>query len=261
MSARVAFAHTVHAEWIKFRSLRSTWYTVAGFLVAGLGLAYLTMGAAGQEYADATPADRMEWDPAALSLRSFILAQFIIGVLGILIVTSEYATGLLQTTMSATPRRGRLLAAKVAIVAAVAVVAGQGLMFAAFLIGQARLAALDVPNAALGDPGVLNAVVAGGLYLSVIALLAVGLGAILRATAGALATLVGIVFLVPGLGGVFPSWMTGLFDYWPTMGGAAALETLPNPDYPHPWLNLAGMTLGVAVVLAVAFVLFRRRDV
>lgn len=256
-----AFAHTVRAEWIKFRSLRSTWYTVAGVAAAAIGLATLTMGAAGTEYANATPAERLAWDPTALSLRSYILAQFIIGVLGILIVTSEYATGLLQTTLSATPRRNRLLAAKVVVVAAVAVVVGQALMLAAFLIGQARLAALDVPHASLGDPRVLPAVVAAGLYLSVIALLAVGLGVILRATAGALATLVGIVFLVPALSGIFPAGMQRMFAYWPTMGGAAALETLPNPDFPHPWWNLAGMALGVAAVLAVAFVLFRRRDV
>ena len=126
---------------------------------------------------------------------------------------------------------------------------------------QALLAGQHVPYAHLGDPGVLEAIVGGGLYLSAIALLAVGLGTILRATAGALAVLVGIVFLVPALGGLFPSWMQGLFDFWPTLGAAAIFGTVPDPDFPHPWLNLGGLWIGVAAVLVAAFVVFRRRDV
>jgi hypothetical protein len=167
----------------------------------------------------------------------------------------------MQTTLAATPRRHRLLAAKAVLATAVAVLAGQALMFAAFFLGQALLAGQDVPNAALGDPGVLSAVTGGGLYLSAIALLALGLGTIMRATAGALATLVGIVFLVPAISSLFPSWLQGLFNFWPTLGPTAIFATVPNPDVPHPWLNLGGMCLGIAAVLVVAFAVFRRRDI
>ncbi|GAA0517469.1 ABC transporter permease [Paractinoplanes deccanensis] len=253
--------HTLHAEWIKLRSLRSTWYTLACLFAVGLGITALAANGAGRDWDTLSEADRLAWDPTEHSLTSYIVAQLVIGVLGILVVTSEFATGLMRTTLTATPRRGRVLAAKVALAAAVAVVAGEVLMFAAFLIGQPLLARQGVPSAELGDPGVLSAVVAGGLYLAAIALLAVGLGTVMRATAGALATLVGIILLVPALAGLFPSWMQGVFDYWPTIGGAAAMGTVADPDYPHPWLNLGGMCLGVAAVLAVAFVLFRRRDV
>ncbi|WP_127502997.1 ABC transporter permease [Actinoplanes solisilvae] len=247
------------SEWIKLRSLRSTWYTLGCLLVVGLGITALTSNAAGSEWAAATPAERQSWDPTALSLKSYIVAQLIIGVLGILVVTSEFATGLMGTTLTAVPRRGRVLAAKIAVAAAVAVVAGSVLMFGAFLIGQPLLARQGVPTASLGDPGVLSAVLAGGLYLAAIGLLAVGLGVVMRATAGALATLVGIILLVPALAGLFPSWLRGIFDYWPTLGGPAALGTVSS--YPHPWLNLGGMCLAIAVVLGVAFTVFRRRDV
>lgn len=260
-TAPVTFVHTVRAEWIKIRSLRSTWYTLACLFVVGLGITALSMSSVGSEYASMTAAERETWDPTNLSLMSFMVAQLVIGVVGILVVTSEYATGLIQTSVTATPRRHRLLAAKVLAATAVAVVAGQAVMFATFFLGQSLAAAQDVPNAALGDPGVLSAVAGGGLYLTAIALLAVGLGTIMRATAGALATLVGIVFLVPAFADLFPSWLQGLVDFWPTLGGAAVFETVPNPDYPHPWLNLGGMWLGVMAVLAVAFALFRRRDV
>ncbi|GAB2600571.1 ABC transporter permease [Paractinoplanes abujensis] len=252
---------TLHAEWVKLRSLRSTWLTLACLFVVGLGISALAANATGDTWAEATAADRQAWDPTGHSLTAYIVAQLIIGVLGILVVTSEYATGLMSTTLTATPRRTRVLAAKVTLAAVIAVVAGELLMFGAFLIGQALIARQGVPSAALGDPGVLPAVLAGGLYLAVIGLLAVGLGALVRATAGALATLVGIVFLVPALAGLFPSWMRGIFDYWPTLGGAAALTTVPDPDFPHPWLNLGGMGLAVAGVLAAAFVAFHRRDV
>ncbi len=250
-------SRAIVAEWIKLRSLRSTWYTVACLFVVGLGITALASNSAREAYADAGAT----WDPTAHSLTAFIVAQLIIGVLGTLVVTSEFATGLMRTTLTVTPRRHRVLAAKVAIAAAVAVLAGQVLMVAAFLLGQPLIARQGVPDAGLGDPGVLRAVLAGGLYLALIALLAVGLGIIMRATAGALVTLVGIIFLVPALAGLFPSWLTGVLDFWPTIGGSAALATVPNPDFPHPWWNLAGLGLGVAGVLAVAFVLLRRRDV
>jgi ABC-2 type transport system permease protein len=253
----VTFTRSVQAEWIKLRSLRSTWYTLACLFAVGLGITALAMNAAGKQYAE----DPQAWDPTSRSLTSYIVAQLIIGVLGILVVTSEFATGLMQTSLLATPRRHRLLAAKVVVAAAVAVVAGQVLMFGAFFTGQAVLAAQGLPHARLGDPRVLSAVAGGGLYLAAIALLAIGLGALVRATAGALAILVGIVFLVPAVAGLFPTWLQGLFSYWPTLGAAAVLKTVPDPVFPHPWLNLGGLCLGVAAVLAAAFVVFRRRDV
>ncbi|PSL51834.1 hypothetical protein B0I31_11728 [Saccharothrix carnea] len=260
-ASRVAFRHTLHAEWVKLRSLRSTWCTLACLFAVGLGITSLATSSAGAEHESASAAERAAWDPTNLSLTTYVVAQLIIGVLGILVVTSEYATGLVRTSLAATPRRHRLLAAKVVVATAVALVVGQALMFAAFLLGQSLLAARDVPHAALGDPGVLSAVAGGGLYLAAIALLAIGLGTIMRATAGALATLVGIVFLVPALAGLFPSWLRGLLDFWPTRGAAAVFATVPDPAYPHPWLNLGGMCLGVVAVLAAAFVVFRRRDV
>jgi ABC-2 type transport system permease protein len=261
MITRPAFTDTLRGEWIKFCSLRSTWLTLGGLVVVGLGLTLLSMDPAGQAYVTGTAEERQDWDPTYRSLMMYFVAQLIIGVLGVLVVTSEYATGLMRTSLSATPRRHRLLAAKVAVVAAVALVAGQALMFAAFLIGQAGFAAAGVPHATLDDPRALSAVVGGGLYLAVIALLAVALGTIIRATAGALATLVGIVLLIPAVEGIFPSWLDGLLDLWPTLGGAAVLATVPNPDFPQPWLNLAGMGAGVVALLAVAFVVFERRDV
>lgn len=257
----VTFVHALRAEWIKLCSLRSTWATLACLFVVGIGITLLATSSQDVQYASATAVEQETWDSTQNVLMSYLFAQLIIGVVGILMVTSEYATGQMQTSVMASPRRNRLMAAKVVVVAAVATVVGQALMFAVFGLGQAMIAGQDVPHAALGDPGVLSAVVGGGLYLTAIAVLAVALGAIARATAGALAILVGIVFLIPAVGPLFPSWIAGLLDYWPSKGAAAVTATVPDAAYPHPWLNLGGMCLGVAAVLVVAFVLFRRRDV
>ncbi|MCY1137065.1 ABC transporter permease [Actinoplanes sp. Pm04-4] len=261
VAPRAGFGRTLQAEWIKLRSLRSTWYTLACLFVVGLGITILSSNAAGQAWETATEAERLAWDPTGRSTMTYIVAQLIVGVLGILVVTSEYATGLMGTTLTAMPRRTRVLAAKVLLATAVALVAGEVLMFAAFFIGQPLMAGQNVPTAHLSDPGVVPAVIAGGLYLGAIAVLAIGLGVLMRATAGALATLVGIVFLVPAVAGLFPSWMSGVFDFWPTLGAAAPLGTVPDPDFPHPWLNLTGMCLAIAAVLAAAFIAFRRRDI
>ncbi|WP_033296388.1 ABC transporter permease [Amycolatopsis jejuensis] len=254
-------AGSLRSEWIKLRSLRSTWYTLAGLFAAGIGITALSTASAGADYARATVAERATWDPTALSLKSFLIAQLIIGVLGVLVVTSEYATGLIQSSLTATPRRSRLLAAKVLLAASIAVVAGQVLMFAAFLIGQGFLAGQQVPHVSLGDPGVFGAVVGGGLYLAAIALLAVGLGTLVRATAGALAALVGIVLLVPVVSALFPDWLQWLFTFWPSKGAAAIFSVTPDPAFPNPWLNLVGLYAIVAAVLVAAFAAFRRRDV
>ncbi|MGO2113056.1 MAG: ABC transporter permease [Pseudoclavibacter sp.] len=260
-ASEVPFTKTFHAEWIKFRSLRTNWYTLAGLVVAGVSVIVLGMGAIGSDFADMTAADRAAWDPTGQSLTTYIVAQLIIGVLGVLVITSEHGSGLIQATLAATPRRHRLLAAKAALIAGVAAVTGQAVMFISFFLGQTLLAAQGVPNAGLGDPGVLPAVLGGGVYLTAIALLGVGLGTILRTTAGAIVGLVAIVFLIPGFAGLIPSWLAGILDFWPTLGAVAVVGTIPDPAYPYPWLNLAGMCVGVAAVLAVAFVLFRRRDV
>ncbi|GAA1658346.1 ABC transporter permease [Actinoplanes couchii] len=245
------------AEWIKLRSLRSTWSMLAGLFAVGLGISLLSLNRVHDAYAEAGA----DWDPTRHSMTVYVVAQLILGVLGALVVTSEFATGLMRTTLTATPARHRVLAAKAVLAAAVSLVAGQALMLCVFLVGQWGFARNGVPRASLGDPGVPAAVAAGGLYLAVIGLLGVALGTIMRATAGAIVTLVGIVFIIPGIAGVFPSWIRQVFVFWPTLGGAAALGTVPDPDFPHPWWGLGGMALGGAAVLAAAFVVLRRRDV
>lgn len=259
---RVLFTNLLRSEWTKFRSLRSVWWTLLAMVVFSLSITVLVCSNAEETYGALSPAERLTWDPIGVGFNSFFMAQLCISVLGILVVTSEYATGMIRTSLTAMPRRGRLLAAKTLVFAAVALIAGQLTTFLTFVVGQAMIGRADgVPNAALGDPGVLTAIVGTGLYLAAIGLLAVAIGTLTRATAGGLALIVGITLLVPAFGGTFPSWVQKAFAYWPSLGGPEIRNIYRTAEFPHAWLNLAGMTAGIAVLLVIAFTVFRRREV
>lgn len=256
--SRLAAADLVRSEWTKFRSLRSSLYTILVTVVLAVGLgALITHGIAGN-YADMSPDEQASFDPTNNSLYGcFFVAQLAIGVLGVLAVTSEYATGMLRTSLAAVPRRGRLLAAKAAVLAAVAFVVGQVASFGAFAAGQPIFAALDAPHAALDQPHVFRAVFGAGLWLALVGLLGMALGVIVRATGGALALLVGATLLMPLLAEVLPGVVE---KYWPTLAGLQITTVVRQPDTLPPWAGFGVMVAAVAATFAVAYALFRRRD-
>ncbi|MEU1802450.1 ABC transporter permease subunit [Streptomyces sp. NPDC019937] len=252
----------LRSEWMKIRTLRSTAYSLLVTIGLGVGLGLLFSAAGAARYDAGTAADRAAFDPTAASVKSYILAQLPLGQLGVLTVTSEYATGMIRTSLTSVPRRTRLLAAKAAVFAVVALVVGQVVGFAAFLVGQPVLGAKGVPNASLGDPGVFRAVIGCGLYLAAIGLLGVALGTLLRATAGALAVLVSTTLLIPVISTAFPeSWADVVATWWPTNAGSQIMAVRTDPDRLGPWAGYGVLLASVAVVVTMAFVVFRRRDV
>jgi hypothetical protein len=255
-------ADVLLSEWSKIRTLRSTMYTLLATVALGVGLSLLFSGASAAGYKVATPAEQALFDPTAASVRSCIIAQLAIGVLGVLVVTSEYATRMMRTSVTAVPRRGRLLAAKALVFSVVALLVGQVVGFAAFYLGQLALATEHVPHAALSQPGVFRAVTGCGLYLAAIGLLGIGLGTIVRATAGAISVLVAITLLIPVLSTMLPdSWATGFQKWWPTNAGGRLATVLPNHDLLSPWTGFGVLVVFVATVVAIAFTMFHFRDV
>lgn len=250
------------SEWSKICSLRSTAYTLLATIALGVGLGLLFTAAGAAQYEDSSAADRLDFDPTATSIKSYIIAQLAVGVLGVLVVTSEYATKMIMTSMVSVPRRSWLLGAKAAVFAAVALVVGQIVGFAAFFVGQPVLDARDAPSVSLGDPGVLRAVFGCGLYLAAIGLLGIALGTLLRATAGALAVLVSVTLLVPTLVTALPtSWETNVQKWWPTNAGSQIMAVHRDPDMFGPWAGYGMLCAWVALILAIAFAVFRTRDV
>jgi ABC-2 type transport system permease protein len=252
---------TLRAEWIKLWSVRSTAIVLAGAALLTFGLAVAEPLSTVGSWDTLTPADRAAFDAVGSSFSGLVFAQLAFGVLGVLAVTAEHATGTITATLTATPRRGVVFAAKAGVVGGTALVVGELLAFGAFLVGQALLhrRRLDV---GLGDPGVLRAVASAGLYLFVIAMLGLGLGALLRHGAGALGALFGLVFLAYGAARGLEGWsylpgrllLSNAADVVAQVHAVAAKPRLPS--LPLAYADLAGY-----LVLALALGAWRaRRD-
>ena len=178
----------------KLRTVRSTWYIVAVFAAGMIGLAMLA--ASHENYAQMSAADRASFDPTHDAFLGLVLGQLLLGVLGVLAITTEFSSGMIRATFAAAPSRPLVLAAKAAVLGAVTLAAGEIFAFAAFFAGQAMLKA-PAPHATLGQPGVLRAAAMAGAYPALIALVSLGIGAIIRHTAGAICALVGVLFVLP----------------------------------------------------------------
>src|ERR1700733_12389919 len=179
----------VRMEWRKLRSVRSTWWTLAVFAAGMVGLAIL-VGLKTPAHPDPS------YDPAENGFAGLAIGQLALGTLGVLALSTEFTSGSIRATFAAVPRRGRVLAAKAAVITAVTLGAGEVLAFLSFAVGQAAVPHADV-HAALGQPGVLRAVLMAGAYPALIALIGLGLAALIRHTAGAISAVVGVVFVLP----------------------------------------------------------------
>jgi hypothetical protein len=256
---RYGFRTVVRMEWLKLRSVRSTWWTLFVLAAGLIGLAILVM--AHERWATMSAVDRASFDPTNNSYWGLAIGQLAIGVLGVLTVTSEFSSGMIRATFAAAPRRPLVLAAKAAVVAAVTLVAGEVLAFAAFAIGQAVLKA-PAPHATLGQPGVLRAVLMAGAYPALIALIGLGLGALLRHTAGAISALVGVLFVLPLiLGQLGTSVQHAAEKFVPMLIADNSLTAVkPVPHALPPGLGLGLLVLYAAAVLAVGAWALVRRD-
>jgi len=251
----------IRSEWTKFSSLRSTWLTAA--VTVAIALAVGALAATGQAsgYHDMSAADRAAWDPTATSLTAITVAQLAIGVLGVLVITAEYATGSIQPSLLAVPRRGRLLAAKAGVFTVVAVLLGQLIGFTSFFLGQAVFAGQGVPYATLAQPDVTRAVIGGGLYLAALGLLGLGLGTLLRSTAGAIGTLVTLTLLVRAVAQALPrTWADWMDRYWPTAAGEKIFAVVPVDGALGPWPGFALLCGCVALVCGGGYLVLRTKD-
>jgi ABC-2 type transport system permease protein len=256
--ARYGFRTVASMEWQKLRTVRSTWYLVAIFAVSLIGLAVVALSHEG--YAQMSAAGRASFDPAHDCFIGLVLGQLLTGTLGVLAITSEFSSGMIRATFAATPRRPLVLAAKAAVLGAVTLAAGEISAFAAFLAGQAVLEA-PAPRAALGEPGVLRAVLMAGAYPALIALISLGLGAIIRHTAGAICAVVGVLFVLPLLfAPLSPSVQDVAQNFLPHVMAANSLTAVKPVAHMLPaWLAF-GLLCGyaAAAVAAGAWALARR---
>jgi ABC-2 type transport system permease protein len=255
------FDHVLRSEWTKFWSVRSTMWTFIS-LVVTIGISALLCLAVAVNWADIKPADRDQIDPVSQSLSGVFLGQMAIIVLGSLVISGEYSTGGIRTTLTAVPQRRRLLFAKALVLAVMAFVAGVVTMFPSFWLGQKVLATADAHppiDVSLGDPNVLRAVIGAALYVAACGLLGFALGALLRHTAGAITVAIGIVFVLPIVANFLPGTWGDNVGKVLNAGGAIS-NTRHIDGQLDPWTGYAVFSLWWIVLLTVAAVLMRRRD-
>jgi ABC-type transport system involved in multi-copper enzyme maturation permease subunit len=256
--AKVTQARVFTSEWIKLRSLRSTVYTLLAAIVMTVGLGMLFSGVIANRWSQLDAAERVRFDPTGVSLRGVFLAQLAIGVLGVLLITGEYSTGMIRATLSAVPKRLPVLWAKAGLFAVVAAITMIPAALVAFLGGQALL---GTHGTTLGASEVARSVIGAGLYLTVVGLLGIGLGFIIRNTAGAIATLFGVLLVLPVLGAVLPSsWAKHIVPYLPSNAGQAVMSVHQAPGDLAPWTGFAVFCGYAAAAIIVSAVLLKRRD-
>jgi ABC-2 type transport system permease protein len=246
------------SEWIKFWSLRSTVLTLLAAVVAMVVVGCLASWAFVDNWDELTPAERAGFNPIDPALVGVNLAQLAVGVLGVLLITGEYATGMVRATLSAVPTRLPVLWAKAGLYAAVTFVLMAVTSLVAFLTAQlflgersAGLGVAELPRALLGTAG----------YLTAIGVLAVALGFLLRSTAGGIATLFGLLLVVPTLGLLLPSsWQDQLLPYLPNSAGSAVTTVRPQEDLLSVPGGVLVLTAWALIPLLCAALVLRRRD-
>lgn len=256
---RVTLPRVLRMEWIKLWSLRSTIYTLAitALLTIGIG----TLIASVISTADDGPGTDDFGDPAAISLNGVMLAALAIAALGVLMSTSEYASGMIRATLAAVPARLPVLWAKAIVFAAVSFVLMFATSLVAFLAGQAILSSRGFDSVTLSDPGVFRAVVGAAVYLTGAGLIGLAVGALLRNTAGAITTVVGALFVLPILIQLLPaSWNDTISPYLPSNAAGSFMAVDAASPSLSAWPGLAVFAGYIAVLLAGAAVLLRRRD-
>jgi ABC-2 type transport system permease protein len=262
---RVSFGSLLAAEWTKIRSVRSTMWTLVLFVVITVGLTALLSWLVSSSWTGPHAAARDATvlnDPVGFILGAGLnLGQLTLCVLGVLVISSEYSTGVIRASLLAVPKRLPMLAAKAVVLAALLFVVAEIVCFASFFLGSAILHSHVAVS--LGERNVTRAVVGAGLSLTVLGLFSLGIGGIIRHTAGAITTTIGIVFVLPILGGLLPgSWGAHVNGYLPEQAGSLVAQQHPpaGGNVLSAWEGFGVFCIWAALALAVCAFVLRRRD-
>jgi len=247
------------AEWIKLRSLRSMLLTPLLGAVVFIGLADLAVknNAAGWAHLDVV--QRARFDPLGINFNFVIIGVLLFGVLGALVVTNEYGSGLIRTTLAATPQRGLVLAAKAVLAGLVAFALAVVIVFTAFFTGQGIFSGAHAPHVSLGDPGVLGHLMGTVYYMTAAGLIGLFTGVLVRSAAAAITSMFGLLLVLPVLADkITPDAVTRhIVPYLPSNLGD---EMLHHHQGLSPGAAVAGLAAWVLVLAGVAAFSLRGRD-
>jgi len=250
-------AGALKSEFTKIKSVRSTYWTLLAMVVVSVGFGALA------SYSATRNPQPPPFDATAQSLGGLYISQLVIAVLGVLVITSEYSTKMISTTLTALPRRGTVIAAKAIVFSAVSLVSSLIICFASFFVGQAIMSSHHI-STTLSQPGVLRAVIGGALFLTAVGMLAFGIGLLLRHSAGAISTAVALLFVVSILIHLLPhNWQVHVDKWMPAIAGSQIWTVVPSTgDTPNfgPWAGFAVLCGYAAIAIAAGLYLFRKRN-
>jgi ABC-2 type transport system permease protein len=259
---RVALPQVLRSEWIKLWSLRSTRWSL-GLGILGMLLGVIVSAFVMARWPHFTPSQRRQFSPVDTALIGWHLSQLAIGVLGVLVICGEYTTGMIRSTFMAVPKRLPVLWSKIAVFAAVTFVLALPMTFIGFFGAGAVLSEHHVAPT-LSSPGALRCILAIPIYLAVLAVFTVSLGALLRNTAGGIAAFAGIIFVIPGIVGVLSTSLRNAINpYLPSNAASAFFTARPDPadHLLSPWAGFGVFCAYTAALLLAAAVQLVRRDV
>ena len=257
----VTQARVARSEWTKLHSLRSTrWSLLVGTLLA-IGLPALFAALTSSHWGQMSLHERADRHPLDIALAGVNVAQLAIAVLGVLVITGEYSTGMIRASFTAVPKRLPVLWAKIAVYAAVTFALMLPSVLIAFFASQAILSKHHILQISFSDPGVARSVVGGAVYLVLLGVFALATGAIVRNTAGGIAAFAALFFVIPPLMNILPaSWNNAISPYLPDAAGRSIFSLHPGAHSLAPWPGFALFVGYTALAVAIAAVLGVRRD-
>jgi hypothetical protein len=259
---KVTQSRVLLSEWTKFRSLRSTLWTLAITVVLMIGLGALFSAVTANQYHTFSALDRARFSAISVSLGGITFAQLAVGVLGVLLISGEYSTGMIRSSLTAVPRRLPVLWAKLGVFAGIVFAVSLVCSFVAFFLGQALLSSQHL-NVSISSPGAIGGIFGAAGYLTLAGMIGIALGALLRNTAAGISTFVGAFFVIPPLTSLLPASVSNhLTQYLPSSAGSAMYDGHKRVGRTihgelSPELGFA-LLAGYAIVL-IAFAAWRLR--
>lgn len=256
---RVTQARVIRSEWTKFRSLRSTNITLLVAVVLTVGLGVLISAVTAAHWPNASLDERAHFNPVVRSLSGVNIAQLAVGVLGVLLISGEYATGMVRSSLTVVPKRLPVLWAKLTVFTIVIGIVSIASTFAAFFGGQALLASRHL-QATISSPNALRMVIGAGVYMLFVGLIGMALGTILRNTAAGISGLVALFFVIPPITDLLPtSWANDIGPYLPSNAGEAFWG---RPDGVHlsPLTGFVVLCVWAVAAITLAAVRLKTHD-
>ena len=258
---RVTQWRVVRSEWTKLHSLRSTRWSLGAAVALTVGFSSLFAAILSSRWGHLSPHERADRHPLDVAQAGINVSQLAIMVLGVLVITGEYSTGMIRASLTAVPRRLPVLWAKLGVYAVASFILMLPTVVVAFFVSQAILSRHHILQVSFTHVGVARAVFDGALYLMLIGIFALALGTIVRNTAGGIASFVGLFFVIPPLLNVLPtSWQNAINPYIPNSAARSIFQLTHGPHSLAPGAGLALFAGYTAIAIALAAVVLVRRD-